>query len=145
MQTFLPYPDFHASAECLDRQRLGKQRVEAMQILRTITGQSDGWRNHPAIRMWHGHAQALASYGFTVCEVWRTRGYFDTAIDFFDDWLCQHGVAWHDGLLPPWLGSPAFHASHRSNLLRKLPAHYSAFGWTEPHDLPYVWPSIKDH
>lgn len=35
MQTFLPYPDFARSAACLDRQRLGKQRLEAFQILQT--------------------------------------------------------------------------------------------------------------
>lgn len=32
------------------------------------------------------------------------------------------------------------HASHRSNLLRKEPEYYTQFGWTEPPDLPYVWP-----
>ena len=32
MQTFLPYPDFWVSAKMLDDKRLGKQRVEAMQI-----------------------------------------------------------------------------------------------------------------
>lgn len=32
------------------------------------------------------------------------------------------------------------HASHRSNLLRKEPEHYTQFGWTEPPDLAYVWP-----
>ena len=32
MQTFLPYADFKRSAESLDNKRLGKQRVEAMQI-----------------------------------------------------------------------------------------------------------------
>ena len=38
------------------------------------------------------------------------------------------------------------HASHRSNLLRKDPEHYMQFGWTEPPDLPYVWPvpMVKD-
>ena len=34
MQTFLPYPDFARSAAVLDRQRLGKQRVEVLQILK---------------------------------------------------------------------------------------------------------------
>jgi len=34
MQTFLPFPDFAESAKCLDNRRLGKQRVEAKQILR---------------------------------------------------------------------------------------------------------------
>ena len=33
MQTFLPFPDFQQSAAVLDRVRLGKQRVEALQIL----------------------------------------------------------------------------------------------------------------
>ncbi|HEY5312264.1 MAG TPA: hypothetical protein VIK18_07080, partial [Pirellulales bacterium] len=41
---------------------------------------------------------------------------------------------------PPWLGSRKFHASHRSNLLRKKPAWYAQFGWKEPDNLPYVWP-----
>lgn len=33
MNTFLPYPSFDESAKCLDYKRLGKQRVEAKQIL----------------------------------------------------------------------------------------------------------------
>ena len=36
MQTFLPYSNFHLTAEVLDRKRLGKQRVECLQILRTL-------------------------------------------------------------------------------------------------------------
>ena len=36
MQTFLPYPDFRQSAACLDYRRLGKQRVEGVQILKAI-------------------------------------------------------------------------------------------------------------
>jgi hypothetical protein len=46
-----------------------------------------------------------------------------------------------DSGAPPWLGCDEFHSSHRSNLLRKLPEHYSQFGWSEPNDLPYVWPN----
>lgn len=33
MQTFLPFPDFARSAKVLDNKRLGKQRIEAKQIL----------------------------------------------------------------------------------------------------------------
>ena len=33
MQTFLPYADFLASAKALDQKRLGKQRVETIQVL----------------------------------------------------------------------------------------------------------------
>ena len=37
MQTFLPYPAFDLSAQVLDRQRLGKQRVETLQVLKALT------------------------------------------------------------------------------------------------------------
>lgn len=37
MQTFLPYPDFAESASVLDRQRLGKQRVETLQVMKALT------------------------------------------------------------------------------------------------------------
>ena len=36
MQTFLPHRSFSKSAETLDYRRLGKQRVEAKQILEAI-------------------------------------------------------------------------------------------------------------
>lgn len=42
MQTFLPYKSFVKSAACLDMRRLGKQRVEAKQILMALTGESKG-------------------------------------------------------------------------------------------------------
>ena len=62
MQTFLPYPDFAESARCLDRQRLGKQRVETAQILRCIVeNRTGGWANHPAVRMWSFLVQRSSS------------------------------------------------------------------------------------
>ena len=36
MQTFLPYKSFEESAKVLDWRRLGKQRVEGMQIINAI-------------------------------------------------------------------------------------------------------------
>jgi hypothetical protein len=73
VQTFLPYPDFLASAAALDARRLGKQRVEA-------------------------------------------------------------------GEVPPWLGDPDLHRSHRSSLPRKDPEHYREAFTGVPVDVPYVWP-----
>jgi hypothetical protein len=43
--------------------------------------------------------------------------------------------------LPAWFGLDAFHASHRSNLLRKDWDWYSQFGWSESNDLEYYWPT----
>ena len=132
MQTFLPYPDFKKTAECLDWRRLGKQRIEAMQILRALENHIYGWQNHPAVNMWRGFEAMLAVYHNTIIEEWKTRGYRNSMKLIVPD------IA---PISPCWLGNSDFHASHRSNLLRKDPEHYAQFGWTESDNLPYVWGS----
>ena len=136
MQTFLPIPDFKASASCLDRLRLGKQRVEVKQLLNAIASGTGGWANHPAARMWRGHEEALAEYGLAVCEEWISRGYRDSLAPEFRK-LCLDKPSI---VKPAWFGDSAFHDSHKSNLLRKDLVYYCKFGWNVPHDLPYVWP-----
>lgn len=135
VQTFLPYPDYGASAQCLDWQRLGKQRSECLQILRAIYVPTYGWQHHPAVHMWRGHAWQLAEYALVICDEWARRGYrdFGTRAELACFNLRPGSPA------PPWLGDPALHASHRSNLLRKNPTHYRQFGWSEPDNLPYIW------
>ena len=134
MQTFLPYPDFKDSANVLDVKRLGKQRVECLQILQTLLENKTAWRNHPAVRMWRGYEQCLVSYGITICLEWLEQGYKDTCLTKIEEY--QDGEI----IKPPWLGNKEFHSSHRSNLLRKNYEWYSYFEWTEPIDLPYYWP-----
>ena len=141
MQTFLPYPDFEQSAQVLDRQRLGKQRVEVLQILKALNSGS-GWSNHPATKMWQGYSGCLTIYGLTICKEWVRRGYRDTCEEKLIGIMLALPAA--EFLSPPWLGDPEFHASHRSNLLRKNPSHYGQFDWHEPDDLPYIWPSHKN-
>ena len=60
--------------------RLGKQRVETLQILQTLTYGSK-WRNHPAVKMWDGYIPALVEYGVAICEEWLARGYKDTCLE----------------------------------------------------------------
>jgi len=55
MQTFLPYVNFAESAKCLDYRRLGKQRVEAKQILDVLNGKTTAWQNHPCVKAWKGY------------------------------------------------------------------------------------------
>jgi hypothetical protein len=74
MQTFLPYPDFAESAAVLDSKRLGKQRVEALQVLRAVTRLTYGWKRHPAVRMWVGYAEGVGAYGTVMCLEWVSRG-----------------------------------------------------------------------
>jgi hypothetical protein len=149
VQTFLPYPDFEESARALDVKRLGKQRVECIQVIRGLTWPGYGWRHHPAVKMWRGHAEALGRYALTCCEVWTELGFADTCAATIRTDLSSAGVdeirtqgALGDaGALPPWLGDEDFHRSHRSSLLRKDPAFYGERFDDVPDDLPYVWPA----
>ena len=141
MQTFLPLPSFSESARILDNKRLGKQRVECLQILNVLSGKSKknkhgniAWSNHPAVLMWKGYESCLAHYGMTICDEWKKRGFKDTCYDKIKMFLI--GPIFY----PTWIGNDSFHASHRSNLLRKNKSFYGVYGWTEPPTLPYIWP-----
>lgn len=136
MQTFLPYPDFDASARCLDDRRLGKQRVEVLQILNAIQDPAKkGWKRHPCTLMWREHTGALVRYGLAVCDEWRRRGFRDTVREKIE----PRGAPGTDD--PPWLGDPLLHANHRANLLRKDPVHYGRMGWEEEPSYESYWPA----
>jgi len=143
MNTFLPYSDFKKSVQCLDRKRLGKQRVEAYQILRVLTGsqKSKGWQNHPAVLMWKGYEAALAQYAICACIEWQNRGYLDTVLFKIHKEFPE--LITDSFKNPPWLGNDRFHSSHKSNLLRKNDSWYKQFGWEISPDLAYVWPVRK--
>jgi hypothetical protein len=130
LQTFLPYPCFVDSAAVLDNKRLGKQRVEVLQIL-TALREGTGWIHHPATKMWEGYEDALCLYGNTMILEWVSRGYKNTI---------ELPLPSERLEFPPWKDDPRVHDSHKSNLLRKFPEYYSRYSWDVPHDLPYHWP-----
>lgn len=138
MQTFLPYAGFGRSARVLDDRRLGKQRVEVLQILNALAGRSRGWVNHPAVRMWRGYEGALVLYGLQVVAAWRGRGFADSCAGK----ICAASPAEADAKprAPPWLGDPRLHRSHQSALVRKDPDRYGPLFPDVPADLPYFWP-----
>ena len=141
MQTFLPYKSFAKSARVLDNKRLGKQRVEAYQILNTLLGRSVGWSNHPAVKMWRGCEGSLYDYARAVCDEWAARGFANQKMSWNLAMLAKRYKRRLQFCEPPvWMGNKKFHASHRSNLLRKDPGHYGILDWREPNDIPYVWP-----
>ena len=137
MQTFLPYSDFVLTARLLDSKRLGKQRVEALQVHNIVSGKrtTGGWLNHPAVVMWRGYAGALTMYHDIMLNEWLRRGYNNTMTHLY--------TGNESYKMPPWLGDERLHSSHRSNLLRKDPEHYGQFAWVEPDDMPYWWPGAK--
>jgi hypothetical protein len=134
MQTFLVYPEFQKAVQCLDSQRLGKQRVEAKQI-RNALDYGGGWDGHPAVNMWRGYGNALDYYYNCCLDEFIRRGYRN---------FMPYAQVNLPVCLPPWVGNSQFHASHRSNLLRKFYHWYRRFGWRESNDLPYVWPELLD-
>lgn len=151
MQTFLPYKSFKKTAECLDYRRLGKQRVEARDIL-YLTYKVEGidikdefkitdkganflfnrYRNHPAILMWINYKSNLANYGKLMCLEWIKRGYTDNLLNIFIKFD-------NNNLEIPWL-TDEFCITHRSNLIRKNPKHYRKFWLDIKDDYKYIWP-----
>lgn len=139
MQTFLPYANFADSAKVLDRQRLGKQRVENLQIIKALTDPVYGWQNHPAVKMWRGQRGALYLYQEAICFEWVKRGYKDTCLEKSE--LLIVDIPPSEWLAPQWLGDYELHRSHRSNLLRKNYDHYvNQFEPGLSDTLEYVWP-----
>jgi len=136
MQTFLPYSDFFESAKCLHPKHLGNQYYrEGMTLL------NGGWKNHPAHKMWRGYEKSLTEYLLFCQKTLQLKGkwYGKTAVK-----LRHIRKSLPDTGYPPWLGNKEFHASHRSNLLRKDKEKgwnwYIKIGWPEEETLPYVWP-----
>lgn len=164
MQTFMPYPGYTQSMRSLDKYRLGNQVWrEGLTLIR------GGWKNHPARKMWEGYEHHLGKYllaGIAVLKERTGKDYKDVRLKIEVE-MEKHP----DTGAPFWVGDELFHASHRSNLLRKVneaiqkaviaidtnhprkdhyitvanytKSWYSQFNWMEPSDLPYVWPTPK--
>lgn len=142
MQTFLPYKSFETSARVLDRQRLGKQRVENLQIMRALLVPGAGWATHPAVLMWKGYANWLLDYQKAICDEWTNRGYNDTCLTKTIALYLEHGTLDDCSEEPPkWLGLKKLHSSHRSNLLRKDYIFYLRYKWPEDQFQDYWWPT----
>lgn len=122
--------------------RLGKQRVETLQVMNALLIPEKGWKQHPVTKMWRGYELALLRYQEAICQEWTSRGYRDTCLDKTYAVYQQYKGDAHESLeMPAWWGDEKLHASHRSNLLRKDPEYYNQYSWTESDDLDYVWPT----
>ena len=144
MQTFLPFSSFTDSARILDRQRLGKQRVEAWQIYQSLTDPEYGWKSHPAVLMWGGCELRLLAYGSAICDEWIARGYEDNMKPRFEAEFMRlvHSGASH--MLPSWFGAYEFHEAHRAMLWRKDPDYYDFFLGTFDDEVSDYWWPVKE-
>jgi hypothetical protein len=148
MQTFLPYTDYGLSASALDTRRLGKQVIEAAQMLKALETGTGMGAHHPATLAWRGHEASLAQYGQACLDEWRYRhgkdGYAAAGALFAKVLVAVPGpddLFPHDVAPPPWL-TDALKRSHRGHLYRKDPWHYAR--WEEHADMPLLYPVLAD-
>ena len=113
VQTFTPYADFEKSLRSLDLKRLGKQRVEVIQIVRAHIVPGYAWAKDPAVLMWRGTQEALGQQYGDVGEP-RTRGIADRAQNDDHRRPARGGITRSGArqlaaaaALPPWLADEA--------------------------------------
>ena len=95
--------------------------------------------------MWEGHLMSLIDYYHMSLFVFEKRGGNNILLKPFSAPdlvnLFYNKKDLFNSMDPPkWFGKNDFHASHRSNLLRKDPTYYGRYGWRENSNLPYIWP-----
>lgn len=156
MQVFMPFGLNRNSMNCLDNKRLGKQRVECLQILNALQGKSKGWRHHPATLMFYGAEEALKIMGDWAIAEWIRRGYTNNMEpfshhpvgimasvppEFWPEWWCEEDLA------------ERVIESHKLNLLKKDYNHYYRkfsihsdliYSKRDIENAQYVWPVTKE-
>ena len=141
MQTFLPYESFKASALVLDKKRCWKQVVEAAQIIDVLEGRKTGWANHPAVKMWVGHTEALKDYYNEFLEVCIEKHGIRTKYQRFEGFGGVYAYK-----TPWWLGQEEFHRAMRARLIEKdrdfyLPKFPGDEGYNDGGK--YWWPMME--
>jgi hypothetical protein len=133
--TFVTSSDPKETAKILDSRRLGKQRVEASQIIKALLENGKGWKNHPATKAWVGHIDALKDYCNVMILEWVSRGKNNT-MKLYDDFP-------ENPTYPPWYSNERIQLSHQARLIQKDPVFYKKV--FNPPDIylhrGYIWPS----
>lgn len=127
----------------LDTKRLGKQRVEAFQILSALKVYKEneeqeekktiGYINHPIVKMWIGYTDGLKYYLNCAIDEWISRGYVNNMLKYDVD---------SKAILPWWVYNRQVQLSHIASLLRKDPKHYRSLQSEETEDYlktGYIW------
>lgn len=133
MQTFLSEHTFEESARVLDTKRLNKQLLEGRQIMAALAGETRGWVNHPATRMWYGAEVWLYDYLEACKDAMAERGvsyeknWTEIQRIFVENWPHQQRAVYRPYW---WLDSAEQERvvmTHRASLYHKDPDHYSDY------------------
>jgi hypothetical protein len=159
MQTFLPYEDFEESAKVLDHYNAGrysrcwKQVVEAKQILCQLRADNlpedwkqtkdyikQGWKHHPAVKMWEGSEELLKLYYNVFLRICKDVHGVNTVQVRLEIDNSKIRTPW-------WYGNDDFHRAMRARLIEKDSEYY---GKLFPEDRGfnqglYLWPVEGKH
>lgn len=139
MQTFITDYNPNISAKSLDNKRLGKQRVEAIQIADCLLTKETRWKNHPAVKMWKGYEPFLIKvYLLSIINEWEARGFKNQKCA--DHWQRLYKKVKNQPIkYPDWI-TKEFIEAHRSNLIRKNTEFYESKFPDTKYGLKYIWP-----
>jgi Pyrimidine dimer DNA glycosylase len=133
MQTFMPEKTFDRVAQVLDNKRLVKQLLEGRQIMSALSGESKGWINHPATKMWQGAELTLFAYLMCIAREMNSRGYkTETNFKEIERMYFQYFDSAEKSMIrPTWMADQLqFHkvvTTHRRALYLKDPVHYAQY------------------
>ncbi len=127
---------FEETFSVLDDRRLGKQRVEAAQIIKALSGETKGWKNHPASKMWEGYIDALKLYTNQAIQEWIRRGKNNN----METYSLPSGPI----PMPPWITNQRVIWSMQARLIQKDREYYEPLFPDVPQEhlsRGYIWPS----
>lgn len=139
--TLFPNIGFFKSLRPLDDARLGKQRQDALKILKGVMGEEEV-PYHLSQDAWYGYEYTLGIYGMSACSVWQQERNNRDSLAFRIHEILE--AVPHETDMPPWMEDLNFHRSHRSYLIRKRPAHYAPMWPNTPENMPILWPQLVD-
>lgn len=155
MQTFLSEYSFTESAQVLDTKRLVKQLLEGRQIFSVLSGNTNAWKNHPAVKMWRGYELALYNYLYCIAQEMADRGYkYENNLNEINRIYDEHFVD-RPHSEPEWMldvnNFDRVVRTHRRSLYKKDPIHYAQYEKYENavadvccDRCRYYWP-VKGH
>jgi hypothetical protein len=156
VNTFVTASTPEECASNLDNKRLGKQRVEAKQIIDILESshlnESKGYSNHPIVAQWRGFTQALKVYYNAIFDEWEARGYKNDKLKRYEivqDPALSHLVTKPNEVVvmfPKWFFNPIIHLTYKCDLYRKKPEYYGKiFNFTSDEkeylNKGYIWTS----
>jgi hypothetical protein len=88
---------------------------------------------------------ALTMYGLAMVDEWTKRGHPDNTRANITEFAPQAAHPDYAAKIPmpPWLGDPDFHLSHRSKLVRKEPKVYTSVFTDAIPEMDYIWPEPR--